>query len=96
MSQEFPKLMWYADGREITVHSQSEQDEKLADGAALTPDGKTATVDAEAIADASLSGELVTEAAETSDEVNDVYDDGEEDEVSDEASKATKKKKGKK
>lgn len=33
---EFPKLLWSADGVEVTVQDQIEQDAKLADGYRLT------------------------------------------------------------
>lgn len=36
---EFPKLLWLADGREITVKSQAEQDAKVAEGAKLYAPG---------------------------------------------------------
>jgi hypothetical protein len=34
---EFPKLMWQADGTEITVHSLDDQEVELAAGSRLTP-----------------------------------------------------------
>jgi hypothetical protein len=35
---EFPKLMWQADGTEITVHSLDDQEVELAAGSRLTPE----------------------------------------------------------
>lgn len=92
MSQEFPKLMWYADGREITVHSQSEQDEKLADGASLTRE----PIDVTGL-QSPLEGNAEPSASEPIVYEDEIEDEAEE--VSDEAEASTaapKKKRGKK
>lgn len=35
---EYPKLMWLPDGREITVRSKDEEDQRLSDGCSLKAD----------------------------------------------------------